>query len=283
MKRENWFSGVARTLLIFIVLSVAGCASMNSSREELQSVAAGEGIVVGSVLIKVAKESGQSSGLFQGSKAEELNYSVAIAQSGLNPFKETYELPVSPGKETYFVKKLKAGDYQILNLTPAGLFAMQVSFGIKLNFKVLPGETNYIGHLVIELPARIRPGSPFNFAMENDKEAAQAHLRDNYPSLSEKIVVRIAGVVEGIAPQTGAAAGSLILQSDTMTMLNAMDAAEDGACKKRLLADVEVLKQSANSSEERWTLDRCGKFVAYLVTFRPATQGGTDIEVKKVP
>ena len=137
--------------------------------------------------------------------------------------------------------------------------------------------------MVIELPARIRPNSSFSFAMLNDKAMAQSYLRQNYPFLVEKLTVRLASLIEGMAPQTGAAAGSLILQQDAMTMLNALDAAKDGSCKKRLLANVEVLKETGNSSEERWTLDRCGKPVAYLITFRPAAQGGTEIEVREAP
>jgi hypothetical protein len=45
----------------------------------------------------------------------------------------------------------------------------------------------------------------------------------------------------------------------------------------------EVVKRATAedySAVERWTIDRCGKFIGYLVTFKPAANGGVDFSVR---
>jgi hypothetical protein len=45
----------------------------------------------------------------------------------------------------------------------------------------------------------------------------------------------------------------------------------------------EVVKRSTAedySAVERWTIDRCGKFIGYLVTFKPGANGGVDFSVR---
>lgn len=51
----------------------------------------------------------------------------------------------------------------------------------------------------------------------------------------------------------------------------------DPACVKRPVVSAEVVRAQV----KRWTLDRCGHLVRYLVTFTPDWRGRTRIEVKE--
>lgn len=179
-----------------MALQVSGCATMNSTSDELQTVAENEGIIIGSIEIVVA-EGNANDGWTKGRKAGELEYTLNVAQHGLNPFQETYTLPATPGKEAFFVKKLKSGRYEILNLQPTGWLApTNLYFPLKLKFEVMPQQTSYIGKLVVQLPARIGYGSHFDFSVVNAMDYTLAQLRGDYPSLADKPVILLAGIGE---------------------------------------------------------------------------------------
>ncbi len=72
-------------------------------------------------------------------------------------------------------------------------------------------------------------------------------------------------------------------QEDVMAMIQVMEPAIDKSCGERELKKTEVVKRATAedyTAVERWTIDRCGKPVAYLVTFRPGAEGGVDFSVQ---
>lgn len=97
-------------------------------------------------------------------------------------------------------------------------------------------------------------------------------------------------VITGIATLSACAAAapegtraSPKTQEDVMAMIQVMEPAIDKTCGDRELKQTEVVKRATAedyTAVERWTIDRCGKPVSYLVTFKPGATGGVDFSVK---
>jgi hypothetical protein len=84
-----------------------------------------------------------------------------------------------------------------------------------------------------------------------------------------------------VAPETTRAKPKT--QEDVMAMIQVMEPAIEKGCGERELKKTEVVKRATAedyTAVERWTIDRCGKEVAYLVTFKPGASGGVDFSVK---
>jgi len=185
-------SSIHLTALALTLLS--GCASMTSSKEELQSLGENEGIVVGSVLLSAANVDADESGwaFLRGRKAGELEYSVSISEAVFNPFQTTYSVPAKPGKEEVFVKKLPVGSYNMNEITPSGFLAPQLVLTLTINFNVKPRQTSYIGKLVVNFPDRIMMGSPAHVEILDAQEETVEKLRGEYPSIVPNMVKELA-------------------------------------------------------------------------------------------
>jgi hypothetical protein len=84
-----------------------------------------------------------------------------------------------------------------------------------------------------------------------------------------------------VAPQ--ATRASPRTQEDVMAMIQVMEPSIDKSCGERELKKTEVVKRATAedyTAVERWTIDRCGRPVSYLVTFKPGAAGGVDFSVK---
>jgi hypothetical protein len=80
--------------------------------------------------------------------------------------------------------------------------------------------------------------------------------------------------------KTRASAG---VQSDVMDVIHVLETASAQSCDERKLVKTEVVKRATAedySAVERWTIDRCGKPIGYLVTFKPGPNGGVDFSVR---
>lgn len=270
-----------------IAFMLSSCASMESSKEELGSIGQDEGIVVGSVLLTLAQGETNESGwaFLKGRKAGDLEYEVAFSKKKDSVLPgTTYTLPAIPGKEAFFVKKLPAGNYQMVSIGPTGFLAPTLlRFPLDLSFKVTPQKTTYIGKLVVVLPDRLGPGGRFRFSVQDAQLETVDKLRNDYPSIGPVALKQLAGRDEGPSVVPGNTVASPALQRDTLTIVIAIDGAEDKTCTKRAIVNTESIKKPANpndTGEERWIVDRCGKTVPYLVTFTPSARGGTDIGVR---
>ena len=288
MTTKYCVSNIGIQVVALIAFLFSGCASMTSSKEELRAIEENEGVVVGSVLLTVeqgdANESGWS--FLKGRKAGELEYSVDISNTGteFNPFKTTYSLPATPGKEAFFVKNLPAGNYKMDRIGPSGFLAPQLSFPLNLSFGVEPQKVSYIGKLVVNLPDRIGMGGRFSFAIQDAQQETIDKLRNDYPTIVPNAVKKLAGGDQGQNVVPGNTGASPLLQRDTLTLINVIDGADDTTCAKRTIVNTEIVKvptSAGDTTQERWILDRCGKTVPYLVTFTPSKQGGTDIGVEQ--
>lgn len=176
MLAERWSGAVTRVFLL-AALSVSclamfsGCASMVSSKEELQKVGENEGVVFGSFVINVEKSQGNETGraFLKGLKASDTTYAVIISeyeflgnrfsdQFRANPLKPNYVIRATPEKEEIFIKKLPAGTYRIENIRREGFGTLE--FDLEVYFTVAPKQTTYIGKVTVQFPDRITRGSP---------------------------------------------------------------------------------------------------------------------------
>src|SRR5437667_9944316 len=182
------------SLTAFTLILLSGCASMTSSKEELQGLGENEGIVIGSVLLTAAKGDAEESGwaFLKGRKAGELEYSVSISETGFNPLKTTYSVPAIPGKEEVFIKKLQVGSYNINELRPSGFLAPQLRLTLAINFNVKPRQTSYIGKLVVNFPDRITAGSPVRVEILDTQEETIEKLKGEHPSIVPNTVKELA-------------------------------------------------------------------------------------------
>ena len=159
-------SGAVTRIFLVAALSVSclamfsGCASMVSSKEELQSVGENEGVVFGSFVINVEKGKESESGwaFLKGQKAGDATYFVMISEQGINPLSLNYTIRATPEKEEIFIRKLPAGTYQIKKIQKEGFTTLELN--LRVNFTVVPKQTTYIGKFTVQFPDRIIPGSP---------------------------------------------------------------------------------------------------------------------------
>ena len=180
------------TIILFTL--VAGCASMTSTKEELQSISANEGVVVGSVLLTVEKAKENVTGWkLHNFETEDYDWLVEMRKEPFEPFTTIYSLTVKPGKEEIFVKKLPAGTYRINNIEPTfGLLTPNLSLYLGVHFTVKPGQTTYIGRLATQFPYRIKSGSKARIDIQDNAEETIDKLRIEYPSTFENIIKDLA-------------------------------------------------------------------------------------------
>lgn len=179
------FSVMAVSVICMSMLS--SCASMVSTDNELQNVGENEGIVFGSFVINVEKgEENKSGWAFLGQKASDATYEVSISKRESNPFKLNYLIRATPEKEEIFIKKLPAGNYYIHAITKLGFSNLKMNF--RVNFRVIPKRTTYIGKLIVQFPSRIRQGSPARMNVVDTQQKSTELLKTEYEkSLSEVI------------------------------------------------------------------------------------------------
>lgn len=200
MLATKWELIVAKSsrLTVGLVVSIAllsGCASMVSSKEELQNVGEDEGIVFGSFVINVEKGEGNETGwaFLKGQKASDATYAVIISEIGLNPLKPNYVIRATPEKEEIFIKKLPAGDYQIQKIQKEGFASLESN--LRANFRVTPKQTTYIGKFTVQFPDRITIGSPVRMNVGDAQQATTEQLKNEHErSLSQ--VVKALMVIE---------------------------------------------------------------------------------------
>jgi hypothetical protein len=170
---------------IGLLALVSGCASMHSSKEQLQNVGNDEGIVFGSFVINVEPgDDGSSLAFWKGQKAGNATYAVIFTKKGFNPIKQRYVIRATPEKEDVFIKKLPAGWYQIEKISKEGFSNLELSLG-NVNFQVVPKQTTYIGKLTIQFPKRIMVGTPvFLNVADTQHETTESLKGEHEKSLS---------------------------------------------------------------------------------------------------
>ena len=203
----------------------SGCASMTSSKEELQSVGENEGIVFGSFLINVAKAEGNETGgaFLRGRKAGDTTYWVDISEYEFseNRFSDQFRIPrqsygirATPEKEEVFIKKLPAGFYQIKKIQREGFGTYPLEFYVEVYFAVVPKQTTYIGRVTVQFPDRLTPGSPVRTNVADaQRETTELLKNDHQKSLSNVVNALITPLHDAAKAGNLSAATKLLSQN----------------------------------------------------------------------
>ena len=203
MKSGERASQLARTMktlpssfflaTVLLAIALSGCASMTSSKEELQNIGENEGVVFGSFVINVEQSEGSESGLgfLKGQKAANATYAVIFAKSGLNPLKKRYLIRAIPEKEAVFIRKLPVGQYQIEKISKEGFTNLELELR-DVNFRVMPKQTTYIGKVIMQFPNRIMVGSPVRVNVADAEQEATDSLRGEHEKSLSRVVKELA-------------------------------------------------------------------------------------------
>ena len=193
MNAKSWSAVVTRLVsvagvAVSCLVMLSGCASMVSSKEELQNVGENEGIVFGSFVINVEKSEEKESGwaFLKGQKAGDATYAVIISERGFNPLKQNYVIRAEPEKEEVFIKKLTAGDYQIQKIQKEGFTNLELN--LRVNFRVTPRQTTYLGKLTVQFPDRIRVGSPVRTNVGDVQQETTEKLKNEHEKSLSQVV-----------------------------------------------------------------------------------------------
>lgn len=169
MQVTGALTGFLAGLLVFVSPFLASCAApMNRTPDPGKPLAADEGIVIGSVLVRIGVAQDVPAppvaSLFL-VPARSLHYSL---ESG--PQRNTRSivekpiagelrrsLRIEPGREEVFVTRMAAGPHVFFRLAPQGYEDAAAELGIR--FTVMPGTTTYIGRVILDLPEKLPLGS----------------------------------------------------------------------------------------------------------------------------
>ena len=81
----------------------------------------------------------------------------------------------------------------------------------------------------------------------------------------------------------GTSLASPLLQSDVARNIDMLESVFGAGCKSSRVINTELIEPPARANvdawSERWTVDRCGASVHYLVELKPGKHGGTDFGV----
>jgi len=152
------------------------------------NVGENEGVVFGSFVINVEKgqESESDRAFPKGRKAGDATYWVTISERGFNPLKPKYLFRATPEKEEIFIRKLPAGTYQIEKIQKEGFTILEWS--LRVSFTVTPKQTTYIGKFTVQVPDRIRMGSPVRMNVADaERETTELLKNEHEKSLSNVV------------------------------------------------------------------------------------------------
>ena len=144
------FKGLT-VILISLFLGCTPFKSLNMARDDLIKTGLDEGVVFGSIQIKVEGE--PFKGIFSSSLH---NSSWVVTASNIRKveiFGKYSLVVIADGTKIPFIAKLPAGDYLFGDMTSNESRERRVqAFGVKAFFRVSAGKTSYIGRLVLTLP-----------------------------------------------------------------------------------------------------------------------------------
>ena len=204
MKARLCFSRTGKCAVAATSFLLLGCAPM-STKEELQSLGADEGIFFGSILLVPQKEAAESDWAFlKGRKGDGVDYWVQVEISrprrftDILPTQAVLGFTATPGKEAYFVKKVPAGKYSIASMIPNGLFVPKDAYWrLGLVFEVRPKTATYVGKVVVALPQRLGSGCGFGFAVQDAQQEVTAGLGDEFAAI---LPIAVKGLAERDGP-----------------------------------------------------------------------------------
>jgi hypothetical protein len=284
------------------LLFLSGCGGttrpVRATPSELRSLPPGEGISIGSVAIRAGAKGDNTTSLLSGLKGKQWNVIVANAKDletvmgrmalAALESSEAGQLKVMEGEEKPFVMILPTGEHLFLSMSRS-TFSGTMSAPLRVPFRVSPGKTTYIGRLVIEMPAKmdtflgLPTGARYKVRVEDAQDETIDALRKEYGDLLANVERDLMGQAQA-AKLPGGSIADPPLQQDVLPTVWTLDTVWDNACTQRKVVDTAVTvsgqRPGVDPWTERWTVERCGKRIDYVVEFAPSPTGGTDFQVK---
>ena len=290
-------------LFLSILLLLSGCGgttrSVRATPSDLRGLPPGEGVAVGSVAIHAGPKGDNTTSLLSGLKGKKWSVIVTNAKEtetvmgrmalAAMESSGTGQLEVVEGEEMPFVMILPAGDHLFLSMSRSTLSGTRWSVPLQVPFRVSPGKTTYVGRLVIEMPAKmdtflgLPTGVRYKALVDDAQDETIGALRKEYGDLLANVERDLMGQTQA-AKLPGGSIADVRLQKDILSMVWILDAVGDNACTQRKVVDTAVTvsgqRPGVDPWTERWTVERCGQRIAYVVELTPSPKGGTDFQVK---
>ena len=183
---------VYRLIVFVLFMAVVGCApSLNTLNKDLTEIKPDEGLVIGSLQIRLTDEYGDKASKYWISIDNSKWYFTVnnIGTDKVTKFFKQGEFKLSTiagGEETPFVAKLPSGTYRFEDVHKNGFSAWRGYAG--KYFYVEAGQTTYIGRLVIVMPKY--PGGygfGIDYLVENALSETLPKLRARYSNIEGDI------------------------------------------------------------------------------------------------
>ena len=182
---------IGRWIACITMLGVVSCTKAFDMSSELINRPGPEwGVVIGSVLVQ-AEGSGSDNDV-SGRDALKDSYEFDIVQiqpadpEGENAYAQWYHLRAKAGEEHVFVSRLPPGQYLLKRFRENRVTG--IGGDLNLVFVAAPGETRYIGRVLVEIPRRVSRGKAYRFTVENARETTLPHVLNRHADLAGTVV-----------------------------------------------------------------------------------------------
>ena len=171
--------------LRLVIAALICCASTASAQEREEGDDGPKGVVIGTVVVRVAEPT-NSSVLRAGRKLDEAKWALQLVRAKSFFFRK--QVSVRSGSDEHFLLELGAGSYTFDQLIAQGFANFYFPVGVR--FDVTPGTTTYIGTLQILLPYRMYDGPADYNVADSQAETVEA-LRSDHPELAGGVTTRL--------------------------------------------------------------------------------------------
>lgn len=196
--------GIYRLIASMLVLLLVGCApALKTANKDLLEKKPGEGLVIGSLQIKLVDKYGDKASKWWISIDKTKWHFVVnnIKTGAVTKFFKPGEFKlttIAGGEETPFVAKLPAGEYRFEDVYKNGFTAWKGYAG--KYFNVEAGQATYIGRLVVVMPKY--PGNWFGveYIVESALSETLSKLHTQYSNMQGSIKTNLMRVGYGLPP-----------------------------------------------------------------------------------
>jgi len=182
LNRSSAITNLILLPLLFFILT--GCATpLTANKSALNSISEAEGIIIGSFKIELPGELIAPDHFWRVSLAD-TEWDLTIRKREDTVLKRMalsrdHSLSaIAGGEEVYFATKLPQGKYTIVSLTKDGFTSFRAA--LRINFEVKPGETTFIGNLLLTLPTTVNQYNYTNFLVDilDAQEKTVSYLKE---------------------------------------------------------------------------------------------------------
>lgn len=197
MAQTSWIGNrMRRTIggaisLVAALFSLVSCsASLDMTGGRLTPLGPEWGVVIGSVLVQPERVASGKKATGHDISGSSYEFDIVQIQpadpNGEGPYVEKYRLTAKAGEERIFISRLRPGQFLIKNFREEGVTGLGGELDVV--FTSVPGETRYIGRVLVEIPQRVSRGKGYRFTVENARESTLAQVPRQHADLTKNVV-----------------------------------------------------------------------------------------------